>query len=128
MVQQQPRHQVALSDEELQWDSSPEQIALQAHHDESSDNQELNNVLLPRQLFPNNSQSNPSSLSTVETSDEDVFYNDDFATPPTEPKLKRNERLRLNIKFPKQRNEPMSEPRITRNMLHSVSIFDHLIF
>ena len=119
LVQQQPRHQVALSDEELQWDSSPEQIALQAHHDESSDNQELNNVLLPRQLFPNNSQSNPSSLSTVETSDEDVFYNDDFATPPTEPKLKRNERLRLNVKFPKQRNEPMSEPRITRNMLHS---------
>ena len=91
---------------QLVWDSSPEQYE---HH---GNNEELEDAIQSRRLF----EEERSDL-TEETSDDEVFERNDFKTPPTTPKLKRNNAMRKGRR-PIKSN---SEPRVTRNMLQSGS-------
>ena len=81
----------------------------------SSENDILNEVLQPRQLFVENDDENDESI-TEQSNDDEVFARDDFQTPPTTPKLQRRNAVRY-----KQRPiiYAASEPRITRSMLGS---------
>ena len=101
----------ALSDQsnesnDLQWDSSPEQINLQATAEE-----ELPDALLPRNLF--------------EDEEDEVFS--DFQTPSTSPPLRNHHRRHGAMRIENQqltrrhafRIRPRSEPRVTRAMLNS---------
>ena len=98
------------ADPELEWDDSPEQYAIQQF---SSDNEVLNNAIKPRTLFQADDNHDDISLTSEDSNDE-VFHG--FRTPPSSPKLKRNNAIRL-----KQNPllQSLSEPRITRLMLHS---------
>ena len=105
--------QLSDADNELEWDNSPEQFQLQPSPEHSADE-----ALLPRQLF-NQEDSNEEETHvdlTDSTSDEEVFHRDEFATPPSAPRLKRNNAMRI-----KRNIEPVSEPRttVTREFLHS---------
>ena len=91
------------SGSELHWDSSPEQYQLQ----QSSENDQLENALQPRQLF------------TGTSDDEEVFNQETFETPPSAspvPKLQRRNAMRMRQR---PRKQPSSEPRVTRTMLQS---------
>ena len=104
---------------DLQWDSSPEQLALgQVRQSTSSGTNEnddtiLENVLQPRQLFEETDDEVNYDDLTSDTEDDDVFASDAFKTPPTAPKLRRRNAFR------KKKPKASSEPRITRNMLNS---------
>ena len=92
-------------DPDLSWDNSPELLALGLGQD-SSDNEVLRQALHPRRLFDDANHEN--------TSDGDVFDNDNFETPPSAPKLQRRNAMRK-----RHRPHPKSEPRVTRTMLRS---------
>ena len=96
------------SSDDLQWDSTPEQYALQQQQLSSSDDQELQEALQPRRLFEGDDDNDIEGLTS--TSDEEVFARESFQTPPSTPKLRRRNAMR---------KKPNSEPRVTRNMLKS---------
>ena len=103
---------------DLQWDSSPEQLALM---NDNLDDTILDNALQPRQLFENDEveetddeiQYDEEEL-TSDTDDEEVFERDEFHTPQANPKLKRANAFRR-----KRTQKSHSEPRVTRQMLNS---------
>ena len=106
------------SEDELEWDDSPELYRLNNEFDldhVSSENDDLNHALQPRQLFVENDEENDESI-TEQSNDDEVFARDDFQTPPSTPKLHRRNAIRY-----KQRPiiYAASEPRITRSMLSS---------
>ena len=108
------------NDSDLQWDSSPEQIALGHFRYSSSDNNsvvdnDLENIIQPRQLFKvtDNDANNDNEDLTSETDDDEVFNRNEFQTPPTTPKLQRSNAFR------RRKQIAQSEPRITRGMLKS---------
>ena len=109
------------NDNELQWDSSPEQLALGHYRQSSSseahsaDNTILENVLQPRQLFEETDDevNYDDDELTSDTEDDEVFASNVFQTPPTAPRLRRSNAFR------KKKPKASSEPRITRNMLNS---------
>ena len=99
--------------QQLEWDSSPEQILLQTP---SADNNQLRDALQPRRLFAEEGETELDEDLTPDTSDDEVFVVDQFKTPPSaikENKLKRSNAMR------RRNRTPASEPRVTRTMLHS---------
>ena len=99
--------------QQLEWDSSPEQILLQTP---SADNNQLRDALQPRRLFAEEGETELEEDLTPDTSDDEVFVVDQFKTPPSaikENKLKRSNAMR------RRNRTPASEPRVTRTMLHS---------
>ena len=108
------RQPPAETHEDLEWDNSPEQYALQ-----SSIIEENQSTLKPKQLFNINnddteSDNNESLTSENTETDGEVFFNAEENMPTIPPKLHRKNAFR-------QRIHPMlkasSEPRITRSML-----------
>ena len=103
----------------LQWDSSPEQLALghvrrSSSETESFDNTILENAVQPRLLFEEtDDEVNYDDELTSDTDDDEVFASNVFQTPPTAPRLHRSNAIR------RKRPKASSEPRITRNMLNS---------
>ena len=109
-----PIHHIP-SDPDLDWDSSPEQYRL-INQEPPSDNDLLSEAIRPRRLFATNDDDNENNSLTESTTDEEVFNKDQFATPPSAPRLNRSKAFRL------QKNplaQSLSEPRVTRMMLHS---------
>ena len=105
---------------EVSWDSSPEQYALGQQPIMSSvstegDDESLQNVLQPRRLFSEHETSDDQDNLTTQDSDDEVFNRETFETPPTEPRLKRQNAFRLR----RTEQQSYSEPRITRKMLLS---------
>ena len=98
--------------QELEWDSNDEH--LQLGHSPTTEEDTLQDILEPRQLFEetNNSDNNSASL-TEESSDDNVFINSDQDRPVQQPKLKRRNAMK------RMRKRVSSEPRITRKMLRS---------
>ena len=107
------------SENELQWDDSPEQIYLQAEPEEL-----IQLALLPRNLFKDD---NTEPLNNEEVDDE-VFtdFHTPLATPPprneSRRKKIRNQQLTRQNAFRRNRTcrIPRSEPRITRSVTRSV--------
>ena len=97
---------VTSGESELQWDSSPEQIAL------VQDDIDLADALEPRRLFAETDEDQGDDLTS--STDEEVFTRDNFQTPPSTPKLQRRNAMLHRFK-PKAN----SEPRITRTLLKS---------
>ena len=109
-----PIHHIP-SDPDLDWDSSPEQYRL-INQEPPSDNDLLSEAIRPRRLFATNDDDNENNSLTESTTDEEVFNKDQFTTPPSAPRLNRSKAFRL------QKNplaQSLSEPRVTRMMLHS---------
>ena len=101
---------------DLQWDSSPEQLALL---NDNLDDTILDNALQPRQLFDEVEETDDEiqydeEELTSDTDDEEVFERDEFHTPQANPKLKRANAFRR-----KRTQKSHSEPRVTRQMLNS---------
>ena len=83
----------------LQWDSSPEQLALGHVRRSSSeadfDNTILENAVQHRLLFEEtNDEDNYNDELTSDTDDDEVFANNVFQTPPTAPRLRRSNAIR----------------------------------
>ena len=91
---------------DLQWDSSPEQIAL------IQDDIDLAAALEPRRLFAATDDDQDDDLTS--STDEEVFTRDNFQTPPSTPKLQRRNAMLHRYKL-----KANSEPRITRTLLKS---------
>ena len=104
------------SSDHLQWDDSPEQYQL----DETI--QGLEQAIEPRRLFPDVDDDDhvDEPLTSEDLTDDEVFNRDKFETPPTAPKLKRNNAMR-NKERPQVENREKSEPRVTRQMLSNPS-------
>ena len=100
----------------LAWDDSPEQVQLQGL---PSDDEQLQIAIRPRQLFVETGDADDEEAEenlTQDTSDDEVFIVDEFKTPPSVP---RETRLKRRNAMRRPRAHPASEPRVTREMLHS---------
>ena len=77
--------------------------------------QVIENAIQPRQLFEETDDevNYDEDELTSDTEDDEVFASNVFQTPPTAPRLRRSNAIR------KKKPKASSEPRITRNMLHS---------
>ena len=72
----------------LQWDDSPEQYQL----DEDIQETGLAEAIQPRVLFPMVDEDNPANdtITSEESSDDNVFNDEEYQNPSGQPKLKRN--------------------------------------
>ena len=110
--------------EELQWDDSPEQIALGQTPIQTNSSNDDNFLidLQPRQLFEGSGEETDLTSDddeifeetdlTSETDDEEVFIREQVHTPDATPRLQRRNAFR------KKQSNPHSEPRVTRRMLN----------
>ena len=78
------------NDNDLQWDSSPEQLALGHVRQLSSSEAHSVNNFLRKQM----TKLNYDEDLTSDTEDDDVFADNAFKKPPTAPKLKRSNATR----------------------------------
>ena len=103
-------------DDQLEWDSSPEQYQLNLSTDDHR-NDDIDHALRPRILFPND-QSDPEPDSLTSEASSEVFNVHDVPTPATNSKLLRNNAFRKRVRPPRRprtTGTPPSLPRITRS-------------
>ena len=96
---------------QLEWDDSDEHIQL-GHTPPTEGNSMLDEILTPKQLFPNTEDGNSIGQLTEESSQDEVFFSDQQEQVRS-TKLQRRKAIR------RKKKTLNSEPRVTRNMIHS---------